>query len=86
MADFLPPAGRAYKRFNSGGDAAPPQGVELAGFLREEVHATTLPVWRGLAPSPLFPRAAASAIVPTGRESAETAGVQLSEPSETAWA
>jgi hypothetical protein len=63
--------GGMVRRLGDGFAGASPQGVELAGFLREEVHAATLPVWRGLAPSPLFPRAAASAIVPTGRESAE---------------
>ena len=50
-----------------------------SGFLREggtgvflqRLHAVTLPIWRGFAPAPLFPRATASATVPTSRESAE---------------
>ena len=50
------------------------QCAEMAGFFLQRLHAVTLPIWRGFAPAPLFPRATASATVPTGWESAERRG------------
>jgi hypothetical protein len=41
------------------------------GFSSKRLHVETLPLWRGFSPALLFPRATASATVPTSRESAE---------------